>query len=40
VAITGLTISNGFATSGGGIANYGTLTLTNCTVSGNSELVQ
>jgi hypothetical protein len=35
-ALSGLTIAKGFAAEGGGIANYGTLTLTNATLSGNS----
>jgi len=38
-AISGLTVSNGdaaFAAYGGGISNSGTLTLTDCTVSGNT----
>ncbi len=36
-SITGLTISDGYAYSlGGGLANYGTTTLTDCTISGNS----
>ena len=37
-SISGLTISGGNARSatGGGLANFGTTTLTNCTVSGNS----
>jgi predicted outer membrane repeat protein len=34
--ITGLTIADGSATNGGGILNDGTLTVTNCTLSGNS----
>src|SRR5262249_16484756 len=34
-AISGLTLSNGFAGNGGGISNDGTLTLTNCTVNDN-----
>jgi hypothetical protein len=36
VTLSSLTIRNGKATSGGGINNSGTLTLTNSTVSGNS----
>ncbi len=36
VTISGLTIANSSAGSGGGISNSGTLTMTNCTVSGNS----
>jgi hypothetical protein len=36
VSISGLTISNGNASLGGGIYNQGTLTLTSCTISGNS----
>jgi predicted outer membrane repeat protein len=35
-AFSGLTITGGNASSGGGVQNLGTLTLTNCTVSGNS----
>ena len=38
-SISGLTISGGaigYDTSGGGLANYGTATLADCTVSGNS----
>lgn len=35
VAISGLTVSNGRVSSGGGIRNEGTLTLTDSTVSGN-----
>lgn len=35
VNISGLTIEDGFGVSGGGITNYGTLTLTQCTISGN-----
>ena len=39
VALSGLTITNGQATSaqqyGGGIFNYGTLTVSNCVISGN-----
>src|SRR5262245_26209728 len=36
VGISGLTIANGFATNGGGIANGGTLFLSGSTVSGNA----
>jgi PKD repeat protein len=37
VFLNSLTITNAYSTNyGGGILNYGTLTLTNCTVSGNS----
>jgi fibronectin-binding autotransporter adhesin len=37
-SISGLTISGGsWAGPGGGMANYGTATLTDCTVSGNSS---
>ncbi len=36
VALNGLTITNGNGTNGGGIYNSGTLTLNECTVSGNS----
>lgn len=36
VAISGLTIANGFSMNGGGAANFGVLTVTNSTVSGNS----
>ena len=34
-SISGMTISGGSAFNGGGLANYGTTTLTNCTVSGS-----
>ncbi|MGO9468832.1 MAG: choice-of-anchor Q domain-containing protein [Isosphaeraceae bacterium] len=34
--IAGLTLTNGNAASGGGIVNQGTLTLSNCTVTGNN----
>jgi predicted outer membrane repeat protein len=34
--ITGLTIADGNYSAGGGIVNAGTLTVSNCTVSGNS----
>src|SRR5438445_4332938 len=37
VTISGLTISCGNTAGGGGIANLGTLTVSNCTVSGNSS---
>ena len=36
VSISGLTITGGSAGDGGGISNSGTLTLTDCTLSGNS----
>jgi hypothetical protein len=36
VTISGLTIANGNAVNGGGIANGGALTITSCTLSGNS----
>ena len=36
VSISGLTITGGRAGSGGGISNSGTMTLTDCTISGNS----
>jgi CSLREA domain-containing protein len=36
VQLSGLTIQNGSSDSGGGIYNGGTLTLTNCTLNGNS----
>jgi hypothetical protein len=36
VSISGLTITNGYSTGGGGIANAGTLTLSNSTVTGNA----
>jgi Bacterial Ig-like domain (group 3) len=36
VGISGLTISNGNTSTGGGINNQGLLTLTGCTISGNS----
>ena len=39
VNISGLTISNGSSGSGGGITNRGTLTLTGCTISGNTASV-
>jgi hypothetical protein len=39
VNISGLTISNGSSGSGGGIRNRGTLTLTGCTISGNTASV-
>jgi hypothetical protein len=35
VSISGLTISNGNSAEGGGISNNGTLTVSNCTISGN-----
>src|SRR5262249_30189037 len=34
--LSGLTITGGSADNGAGLANHGTLTLTDCTVSGNS----
>src|SRR5262249_30800867 len=34
--LSGLTITGGSADNGGGLVNHGTLTLTNCTLSGNS----
>jgi Bacterial Ig-like domain (group 3)/MBG domain (YGX type)/Domain of unknown function (DUF4214)/Right handed beta helix region len=34
-AISGLTITHGSSVNGGGVSNDGTLTLTNCTISGN-----
>ncbi len=36
VELVGLTVTGGVARYGGGIGNYGTLTLTNSTISGNS----
>lgn len=36
VALTGITVANGFGDVGGGILNNGTLTLTDSTVSGNT----
>ena len=36
VAISGLTITDGSASGGGGVFNNGTLTLTNCTISGST----
>ena len=36
--ISGLTITNGSAAYGGGVDNFGELTLTECTISGNSAL--
>ena len=38
-SISGLTIRNGNADDGGGLLNFGTLTLTDCTVSGSSASV-
>ena len=35
-SLSGLTITGGLSKFGGGVANYGTATLTNCTISGNS----
>src|SRR5262249_43694306 len=35
VGISTLTIANGSAASGGGVANSGTLAISNCTISGN-----
>jgi hypothetical protein len=37
VTISDLTISNGASSGGGGIRNLGTLTITNCTLSNNSD---
>ena len=37
-ALSGLTVANGFAPFGGGITNAGNLTLTGCTLSGNSAI--
>jgi hypothetical protein len=39
VTVSGLTISNGLATNGAGIENYGVLTVSNSTLSGNSASV-
>ena len=39
VSISGLTISNGIAEYGGGISNNGTLTLTDCILTGNKAFV-
>ncbi|MBV9468796.1 MAG: lamin tail domain-containing protein, partial [Abitibacteriaceae bacterium] len=36
VSLKGLTISNGSSSTGSGVCNFGTLTLTNCAISGNS----
>ena len=36
--IDGLTISNGVANAGGGVFNQGTLTISNCTITGNSAV--
>ncbi len=36
LSLTGVTISGGSAVTGGGLLNDGTLTLTDCTISGNS----
>jgi hypothetical protein len=35
--VLGLTITGGFASNGGGINNSGTLTVTNCTISGSKS---
>jgi hypothetical protein len=35
-SISGLTITGGSASTGGGLMNYGGMSLTNCTISGNS----
>jgi hypothetical protein len=35
VVLSGLTISNGVSGTGGGIFNYGTLTVSDCTIAGN-----
>ena len=41
-SISGLTITGGsngsYVSAGGGVDNYGTLTLTACTISGNSSV--
>ena len=39
IKISGLTIANGYNSAGGGVVNYGNLTLTNCVVSGNSAAI-
>ena len=39
VSIVGLTISNGSAIEGGGIINFGTLSLSRCVISGNAATV-
>ena len=36
-SISGLTITNGSSDIGGGVLNFGTLTLTDCTVSGSTS---
>ena len=38
VDISGLTLTGGSASEGGGIINNGTLTVTNCTISGNTAI--
>ena len=38
VQISGLTVTGGIAEEGGGISNDGTLTLADCTISGNSAM--
>jgi hypothetical protein len=40
VTLNGLTIAHGFADNGGGILNQGTLTISGCTVSGNSSVYE
>ncbi len=35
-SISGMTIAGGSAVNGGGVSNFGDLTLTNCTISGNT----
>ena len=37
-ALSGLTITGGSAAVGGGLVNLGTITLTDCTISGNSAI--
>ena len=40
VTLSGLAIAHGFADNGGGILNQGTLTVSGCTVSGNSSVYE
>jgi CSLREA domain-containing protein len=40
VNISGLTVSNGKADNGGGILSEGTLTLSNCVITGNTGVIQ
>ena len=38
-ALSGLTLTGGSALAGGGLENFGTITLTDCTISGNSASI-